>query len=123
VPGPRAPLAVRFWAKVDCSGGLFSCWPWTGAVVNRYRLGHDGRYGHLARGPRGAGQIKAHRLALILATGEDRGPGWEVLHDPRCTTTLCCNPAHLRWGDRLENIKDIIRRAALSAVEEQRDSR
>lgn len=115
MPGRPAPLVVRFWRYVDTSAGLFGCWPWRGArTVGRPGSAHP--YGAIRGEGDGKPVLRAHRVALILATGEDPGPQWEACHDIRCTTTLCCNPAHLRWGDRLENTQDIIRRAALAAT-------
>jgi hypothetical protein len=115
MPGRRAPLADRFWDKVDRSAGMHGCWPWIGAVGNRgrQRSGTDrnagGLYGHIRTGGVGAPLIKAHRLALILATGED-WPELEACHALWCTTTLCCNAwgGHLRWGTREDNIADWI---------------
>lgn len=110
MPGRRAPLADRFWDKVDRSQGMHACWPWLGAVVNRnQRIANGGRYGHIQEGGRGTPMIKVHRLALILATGEDF-PEMQACHALWCTTTLCVNAwnGHLRWGTQEQNIADWI---------------
>lgn len=106
MPGRPAPLADRFWAKVDRTGGAAACWPWTGCVGNRHG-GSGGKYGQLRTGGRGAPLIKAHRLALIYTRGEAPPDRPEACHAPACTTTLCCNGDHLRWGTRLENMADV----------------
>lgn len=110
MPGRRAPLAARFWSKVDRSAGMHACWPWTGAVVNRnQRIANGGRYGHLRTAGRGSPMIKVHRYALVLATGEDF-PELVACHALFCTTTLCVNAwnGHLRWGTHEDNIADWI---------------
>jgi hypothetical protein len=48
----------------------------------------------------------AHRVALWLAYG-DQGRGLDCLHAVNCTTSLCCNPEHLRYGSRQENNQDV----------------
>lgn len=69
--------------------------------------------------------LKAHRVALIFRTGQDL-PTKEAGHSATCTTTLCCNPAHLRWVTRAENLadwiakhstKELIRLAVQAALE------
>lgn len=60
--------------------------------------------------------MRAHRLALVMATGEDP-PDKEACHAPTCTTSLCCNDAHLRWGTREENEADKARKRAAAAQE------
>lgn len=89
---------------------MHACWPWRGAVVNRNsEKSVGGRYGHIRESGRGSPMIKVHRLALVLATGED-WPELEACHALWCTTTLCCNAwgGHLRWGTREDNIADWI---------------
>lgn len=114
MPGLRRPLFDRFWAKVDRSGGLFACWPWTGATT-RSRPSTP-PYGYIQIGGRGSRVVRAHRLALVIATGEDP-PEFEACHAPACTTSLCCNEAHLRWGTRAENEADKARKREVAAAE------
>ena len=90
---PRAPTGARFWPKVDRSGGLGACWPWTGATGDR-------GYGHFWDGAR---YRHASRVAWIL-THEDPGPLF-VLH--RCDNPPCCNPAHLFLGTHQDNMDDM----------------
>jgi hypothetical protein len=114
MPGQRAPLLERFWAKVDRSGGLFACWPWTGSTQTS-RNNPTG-YGKIQEGGRGSRIIAAHRIACVIATGEEPD-GMEACHAPTCTTTLCCNPHHLRWGTRAENEADKARKREAAAEE------
>ena len=96
-------LLDRFWEKVDTSGGADACWPWRGAV-SRGRRARDG-YGAIRTGGAGTPIERAHRFALVLKTAMDP-PELEAGHGPTCTTTLCCNPRHLRWVTREENEAD-----------------
>jgi hypothetical protein len=107
MPPQLRSLLDRFWEKVDTSGGPDACWPWRGAVVIN-RNGKDG-YGVIQTGGRGTAQVRAHRFALVYATGEDP-PDKEAGHGLTCTTTLCCNDRHLRWVSRSENERDKARK-------------
>jgi hypothetical protein len=89
-------LEARFWSqmKTDPNSG---CWIW-GAGRN------GSRYGGLTIGGK---NIRAHRLSLVLSTGQDR-PDMMALHS--CDNPLCCNPKHLRWGTAFENTHDALNR-------------
>lgn len=91
----------RFWAKVDSSGGANSCWEWQGALTGA-------GYGYISVRVCGIrARYKAHRVALVLATGVDN-PEMMVLHS--CDFPLCCNPEHLRYGTQLNNVTDCVER-------------
>lgn len=77
----------RFWEKVTKTSG---CWLWTGALGNGYgRFKVNGRlYG-------------AHRLAVVIATGEDVPAGLVIDH--LCRTPACVNPDHLECVTLREN--------------------
>ena len=62
------------------------------------------------RGQKGYGHVyhngkrrHAHRVALVLATGEDP-PTLQAAHS--CGRRQCVNPAHLRWATNTENMAD-----------------
>lgn len=82
----------RFWSRVDKSG---DCWMWTGCTDRR-------GYGALKLNRK---TLKAHRLALELATGKS-ADGFFVLH--ACHNPGCCRPAHLRRGTHIDNVRDMI---------------
>lgn len=103
----RRPLEERFQEKVDRAGGPAACWPWTGAA-NASRRTAGGKRGHIRVGGDRNEHVYAHRLALILATGTDRGSRWEAGHI--CDNPLCCNPAHLMWMTRKQNARDYVRK-------------
>lgn len=90
----RSPFIQRFLARVDRSGGPDACWPWIGPVNQR-------GYGQ-QNVPGLRGVAKSHRLALWLAKGSPPPNKPWALH--ACDNPPCCNPAHLDWGTRLENI-------------------
>lgn len=93
---PRS-TADKFWARVDQSAGLDACWPFTGSK-------DDCGYGRLMYQRR---VYKASRLALILAGGNEQTNMHACHH---CDNPPCCNPKHLYWGTRSENMKDAWRR-------------
>jgi hypothetical protein len=98
------PRERRFWAKVDKSGGLDACWPWTGYV---------GPNGYGQYGGNGSERL-AHRNAYLYAVGEF--PDGLVLDhlchtaDPQCADNdacrhrRCCQPLHLDPISQGENI-------------------
>lgn len=99
--GPKiAPVADRFWPKVNKSGPtiraeLGSCWVWT---ASRDRSG----YGKFGRG-RLRGWTKASRVSWELAHGAIPNGLW-VLH--RCDNPPCVNPGHLFLGTARDNNRD-----------------
>ena len=93
---PAAEMAGRFWRWVQI-GEPDECWPWLGHVR---RSGYPGfNFGGRAFG--------AHRLALVISTGENP-VGMHACHS--CHNRSCCNPAHLHWGTALENVHESLHR-------------
>lgn len=92
--GVYQPFPVRFWAKVDRSGGEESCWPFLGV------RDHKG-YGRLHTQ---AGSRLAHRVAWELTNGELQA-NLCALHT--CDNPPCCNPSHLRLGTDADNKRDM----------------
>jgi hypothetical protein len=87
-----------FWSKVKV-GAPDECWPWTGEKNTRGGYGvvrYDGRK-----------STGAHRVAFMLATGEDPGD-LDVLHS--CDNPPCCNPGDLRAGTAADNARDAMER-------------
>jgi len=81
VPRTSSSFAQRVFSKIDASG---DCWEWTGTL--------DGAgYGVLGRGPRGAGNVGAHRAVFELLVGEIP-PGMQ--YDHLCRNHRCVNPDH-----------------------------
>lgn len=93
-------LVERFWRHVDTSGGPDACWPWTGATQVRRNGQPVGRLFNLhTSNPR---VLKAHRVALMIKTGELRDE--DACHS--CDNSLCCNARHLHWGTHAENMQE-----------------
>lgn len=85
-----------FWEKVDRSGGPDACWNWQGAITAKWGYGCFGIGGNVTRG--------AHKLAWLFTHGNPNGLC--VLH--RCDNRLCCNPAHLFLGTKMDNHEDMV---------------
>jgi len=82
--------AKRFWSQVSVRSDD-ECWPWLGPVVKRY-----GAYSSTV----------AHRVAYVLKVGPiPEGMTLDHVRERGCTSTLCCNPAHLEPVTLAENIK------------------
>lgn len=84
---------IRFWEKVDRSGGPDACWPWMGGRNDDgYGIAQfDGKF------------VGAHRLAYMISNGEIPC-GFLVCH--RCDTPSCVNPSHLWLGTQKDNLAD-----------------
>lgn len=95
----RATPAERFWAKVDRRGDD-ECWPWDGSTWR-------GGYGEFYVSPT-RGKVAAQVFARELATGEVCPDGLEGCHT--CDNPPCCNPAHVYYGTRQDNVDDMWRR-------------
>lgn len=89
-------LGLRFWAKVDQSGGPEACWLWRGKP-NKWGYGTFYFAGRVRR---------ATHVSLFLTTGALPAPGVMALH--RCDTPRCVNPAHLFLGTMRDNMRDAV---------------
>lgn len=96
-PAERARPTVdqRFAAKVE-RGAADECWPWTG-----FRKAEEHGQFYVSRE---RGLVSAHTFAVELATGAPCPPGLEGCH--RCDNPPCCNPAHVYYGTRQQNVDD-----------------
>jgi uncharacterized protein YerC len=99
---PGAPLAFLEMA-VAYEGDDCLLWPYSAGPATSSPTGHG--YGRLSID----GVITlAHREVLRRAKGEPPRPDMDACHDPNvCTSSLCVNPRHLRWGSRLTNVADM----------------
>lgn len=102
----RLTIAERFWLKVDQSGGPDACWPWKDAPDPK-------GYGTFCPSP--GVRSPAHTYAVQLATGQPCPPGREGCHT--CDNPPCCNPRHVYYGTRLDNVRDCIARGRFARGE------
>lgn len=83
----------RFWAKVDTSG---DCWEWQGAKTPT-------GYGMFGLGGK---TVQAHRASWFFVFGEVLKSTQHLLH--KCDNPGCVNPDHLRIGEAIDNVTDMI---------------
>lgn len=87
----------KFWDTVDKTAGPQGCWVWLGwkdeQGRGRFRLN--------------GATITAPRAALIIERGLP-DPKLHACHS--CDNPECCNPVHLSWGSREENMRDMGRK-------------
>lgn len=95
----RKTPAERFAEKVD-KGGPDECWPWKPPADRN-------GYGVFFVSPE-RGMVPAQAFAVELATGTPCPPGHEGCH--HCDNPPCCNPAHVYYGTRQDNVDDKVSR-------------
>jgi hypothetical protein len=97
LPNLTSQRIERFWSHIDKSKGqgkTGDCWEWQKSRTSK-GYGRFGLWKH---------NVRAHRLAYYLTTGE-----WNelnILH--KCDNPPCCNPAHLFAGTDTDNRNDKI---------------
>src|SRR5438105_140221 len=91
---PYAPVAERFWAKVD-RFDPDHCWEWTGGRS-------DTGYGSLNLGRDGSRRsVSAHRFAYELLIGPIPAG---LVTDHLCRNRMCVNPKHLEMVSPRTNV-------------------
>lgn len=82
----------KFWSHVDIKDNIKECWNWTGYIK-------DNEYGQFSSN--NTIETCAHRIAYMLA----KGPISEGDIQHLCNNRRCCNPNHLKFGTRSENMQ------------------
>lgn len=102
--GKVEPEVIRFWGKVDQSGGAEACWLWLGGQ-------NSNGYGIFWAGDR---KEVAHRTAWRLS---GRALDRSLTLDHRCRVRLCVNPFHIDQVSMRENVLRGVGRPARHAVQ------
>lgn len=89
-------IEERFWGKVDILGPD-ECWPWKASKARGY--------GEFFVSPE-RGKVMAQTFVVELITGVPCPPGQEGCH--KCDNPPCCNPAHVYYGTRKQNVADML---------------
>jgi hypothetical protein len=100
----RISLSERLESKIDRSGGIDSCHPWTGASKTGT---HPYGLIRVRQAEERSRYKKAHRVVWELANGEIPSD-LVVLHS--CDNPRCCNIRHLSIGTQADNLKDMFQK-------------
>jgi hypothetical protein len=109
----KSKSVVQRYEEKRERGSPDECWPWTASA-------DDKGYGEFFVS-RERGKVPAHTFAIELATGEPCPPGKEGCH--RCDNPPCCNPGHLYYGTRKENVADAYARDRVPRGSERADAK
>lgn len=97
IPELSAIDLARFWSRVEVKSDG-ECWIWTGAKALASPYSPDIFYGNF-RG------LKVHRIAYSILVGPiPNGLTIDHVKSNGCTSTLCCNPAHLEAITQTEQV-------------------
>jgi hypothetical protein len=118
---PLAPLAERFWSRVNKNGptrpGMTTpCWEWTG-----YRLGG---YAAMRRGGRGSQMVRASHIAWEVQTGEQIPAGLFACHrcdNPACVRAEPGGAGHIFPGTHQDNMDDMVGKGRHRALPGERN--
>lgn len=97
--GGGVPRGARLkWLRANSTYEGKDCLIWPFAISK------DTGYGLMVAN--GAGS-NAHRVMCEMAHGKSPYPDYDAAHS--CRNRACCNPRHLRWASRSENMMDKVR--------------
>jgi hypothetical protein len=94
LPALNHKARQRFEEKVDRSAGPDACHLWEGAASNGYGSFHLGQ-----------GSQRAHRVAWVIASGQEIPAEREVHH--KCENRSCVNSAHLQLLTHSANMEAV----------------
>ncbi len=106
---PKGSAESWLLKQIDCDPDECAIWPFKSKVNGYGSLHADGK------------KVKAHRFICEKAHGNPPFERADAAHS--CGVRACCNPHHLRWATRKENMKDAASHGTIPRGEQRHNAK